>query len=102
MLAMEYLCAENWIAPAITMLINTISTENKAFGVSAYLFFCTLGGTVATAIAQPLFNHFGVKENPQYSGRILACLVTFSYIGSIPFFYLGGRTYTKFKLEEKA
>lgn len=60
MLALEYLCAENWIAPAITMLLNTISTENKGFGVSAFLFFCTLGGTLATAVAQPLFNHYDV------------------------------------------
>lgn len=51
MLALEYLCAENWIAPAITMLINTISPENKSFAVSAFLFFCTIGGTIATAIA---------------------------------------------------
>ena len=51
MLALEYLTAENWIAPAITMLINTISPENKSFAVSAFLFFCTIGGTIATAIA---------------------------------------------------
>lgn len=51
MLAMEYLTAENWIAPAITMLINTISPENKSFAVGAFLFFCQIGGTIATAIA---------------------------------------------------
>lgn len=51
MLALEYLCAENWIAPAITMLINTISAENKSFAVSAFLFFCQIGGTIATLIA---------------------------------------------------
>lgn len=51
MLALEYLSAENWIAPAITMLVNVISAENKSFAVSAFLFFSTVGGTIATAIA---------------------------------------------------
>ena len=102
MLALEYLCAENWIAPAITMLMNTISAENKGFGVSAFLFFCTLGGTLATGIAQPLFNHFDVKNNSGRSGQILCVLVLISYLGSVPFFFLAGRTYTQFKEEEKA
>lgn len=97
MLALEYLSAENWIAPAITMLMNTISAENKGFGVSAFLFFCTLGGTVATGIAQPLFNAYDVKNHNGRSGRILCVLVLISYLGSVPFFLLAGRTYTKFK-----
>lgn len=102
MLALEYLCAENWIAPAITMLMNTISAENKGFGVSAYLFFCTLGGTVATGIAQPIFNAFDVSDHPERSGYILCVLVLISYLGSIPFFLLAGHTYTAYKLKEKA
>ena len=102
MLALEYLCAENWIAPAITMLLNTISTENKGFGVSAFLFFSTLGGTLATAVAQPLFNHYDVEDNPGRSGRILCVLVLISYLGSLPFFFLAGKAYTACKLQEKA
>lgn len=102
MLALEYLSAENWIAPAITMLINTISSENKSFAVSAFLFFCTIGGTIATAIAQPLFNAYDVTENRQRSGHILCVLVLFAYLGSIPFFYLAGKSYTAFKRREQA
>lgn len=50
MLALEYLSAENWIAPAITMMMSTISQENKAFGVGAFLFVCSLGGTLGPVI----------------------------------------------------
>jgi len=44
----EYLFAECWSSPAITMLINAISPDNKGFAVSAYLFFTTISGTIST------------------------------------------------------
>jgi hypothetical protein len=47
-LALEYLVAECWVSPAITMVVNTISSENKGFAVSAYLFCCTVAGTIST------------------------------------------------------
>lgn len=48
MLALEYLFAEGWVGPAITMVINVISPENKGFAVSAFLFCCTVAGTIST------------------------------------------------------
>lgn len=50
MLGAEYLVAECWVAPAITMLLNTISTRNKGFAVSAFLFLATVAGTISTAL----------------------------------------------------
>jgi hypothetical protein len=47
-LGLEYLVAECWVSPAITMVLNTISAENKGFAVSAYLFCCTIAGTFST------------------------------------------------------
>lgn len=44
----EYLFAECWSSPAITMLLNAISSQNKGFAVSAYLFFTTISGTIST------------------------------------------------------
>lgn len=49
-LAIEYLLAEGWVGPAITMVINVISNENKGFAVSAFLFCCTIAGTISTAL----------------------------------------------------
>lgn len=54
MLALEYLFAEGWVGPAITMVINTISPENKGFAVAGFLFCCTVAGTLSTII----FNYF--------------------------------------------
>jgi hypothetical protein len=48
MLGFEYLVAENWVSPAITMILNTISPSNKGYGVSAFLFFATIAGTIST------------------------------------------------------
>ena len=50
MLGLEYLFAESWLGPSITMVINTISPQNKGFAVSAYLFFATVAGTIATEL----------------------------------------------------
>lgn len=50
MLGLEYLVAECWISPVITMIINTISPENKAFGTSAFLFLSTISGTISTTL----------------------------------------------------
>jgi len=47
-LGLEYLVAEGWVGPAITMVINVISPENKGFAVSAFLFCCTVAGTIST------------------------------------------------------
>jgi hypothetical protein len=47
-LGLEYLVAECWVSPAITMVVNTISPENKGTAVSAYLFCCTIAGTFST------------------------------------------------------
>jgi MFS family permease len=46
-LALEYLTAESWGAPAIAMLQNTISAKNRGFSIAAYLFCATIAGTVA-------------------------------------------------------
>lgn len=50
MLALEYLFAEGWVGPAITMIVNTISPDNKGFAVSAFLFMATVAGTISVAL----------------------------------------------------
>jgi hypothetical protein len=42
-----------------------------------------------------------VKENPELYGKFLFFFVLVSYGGSLPFFYLSGREYTKFKKAEE-
>ena len=64
MIALEYLVAENWIAPAMAMILNTVSTKNKGFAVSAFLFITTIAGTIATLLLNYLILSFNAKENP--------------------------------------
>ena len=100
-LGLEYLLAECWIGPAITMIVNTISPSNKGFAVSAFLFFATVAGTISTELLGVLQSKYDAKNNPEYYGWILCNFVVGAYGASIPFFYLAGRNYTAFKEKEK-
>jgi hypothetical protein len=53
----------------------------------------TLSGTLATAICGYLANIFKANQNPIIYGRILAGVNIFSYLGSIPCFWLAGYYY---------
>jgi len=100
MLGLEYLFAESWLGPSITMVINTISPENKGFAVSAYLFFATVAGTIATELLGILQKSFEAKEHPERYGYILFAFVLFSYGGSIPFMWLAGKHYNTFMIKQ--
>lgn len=90
MFGLEYLVAECWEGPAVTMVVNTISPENKGFAVSAYLLIATISGTAATFILEALYNYYDAENNKHLYGQILCGFVVFSYAGSVPFFYLAG------------
>lgn len=98
-LGLEYLFAESWLSPCITMLLNTISPGNKGFAVSAFLFAATIAGTISTALAGAIASayHTDQSENAYLNGWILCGFVIFSYGGSIPFMILSGRSYSEFK-----
>lgn len=49
-LGINYLFAEAWGSPAITMMMDTTSPENVGFAVSAYLFLTTISGMFSTAL----------------------------------------------------
>lgn len=44
----NYLIAEAWGSPAITMLQTVTNPKNMGFSISAYLFFTTMAGMIAT------------------------------------------------------
>jgi MFS family permease len=101
-LALEYFFAESWIGPAITMVIDTISPENKGFAVSAFLFFATISGTISTTILGKINVAQDAAEHPEIYGRNLAYWVSIAYLVSCPFFWLAGRTYTAKKVRDEA
>lgn len=99
-LFLEYLTAECWNAPAITMILNTISPDNKGYAVSVYSFFATMSGTVSTALLGSFESTYSVNLYPERYGYILFAFVCFSYLGSVPFFVLAGRSYTALNKRE--
>ena len=68
--------------------------------VSAYLFFTTMAGTLSTALLGEYEDVFETAKYPARYGYIMCAFVLFSYLGSIPFFYLAGRSYEKFKRKQ--
>ena len=71
MLGVNYLFAEAWSSPAITMLTESIDSQNIAFGISAYLFMTTISGMVATAALGSLQNYLDADKNVAEYGYTL-------------------------------
>jgi len=100
-LGLEYLFAESWLSPCITMVLNTVSPQNKSVAVGAFLFFATLAGTASTTLAGAFISGLDAskKGNEYLYGYILFGFVCFSYGGSIPFMWLAGKSYCKKRAE---
>lgn len=63
------------------------------------MFYCTIAETVSPAIISLIINFIGVPNmNPSFYGNIISIFVLIGYGGAIPFFYLAGKSYKKFKL----
>ena len=96
MLGINYITAEAWGSPAITMLQDSVSPKNLAFSVSAYLFFTTIAGMVATEIMSSSQKYLDAENDTRIYGYTLCGMILVSYLGCVPFFYLAGRHYTGF------
>lgn len=93
-LGINYLFAESWGSPAITMLMDSTSVENMGFAVSAYLFMTTIGGMLATTALGLIQSRLDAESDVSLYGTTLCYFMMFSYLGSIPFWYLAGRSYS--------
>ena len=100
-LAIKYLFAESWLSPAITMMQNTTKPSKQGNMISANIFYKTNAGMFATFLCGLLSFHFNAKTNPIMLGKILIGILSVSFAGSIPFFYLAGKSYTRYQ-EKKA
>lgn len=95
MLALEYLFAESWMSPAMTMILNTISPDKKGFSMASFLFFSTIGGIISTSILGALDSQYieGKPGESYLHGYFLCLFVFISYGGSILFKWLAGKSY---------
>ena len=95
MLCVNYITAESWGSPTITMLQDVTPSETIGFSISAYLFLTTISGMVGTAALSMVNNVTGAATNPAKYGYNLAIFSFIAYAGSLPFFYLAGRSYVQ-------
>ena len=72
MLGVNYLFAEAWGSPAITMLMDSISVQNMGFAVSAYLFMTTISGMISTALIGYIQSAYDAENNTSVYGYTLA------------------------------
>lgn len=56
--------------------------------------------TVAPVLFGLIANYMGALKNPALYGPLIFAFVFFSYLGSVPFWYMAGKEYKKF-IEEK-
>lgn len=101
LLGVNYLFAEATGSPSITMLLDTTSPKNPGLTVAVYLLFATLAGTLSTTLLDALNTYLGAADHVETYGYTLAGFTLFSYLGSVPFFYLAGKSYTEFQNEKE-
>ena len=99
-LALEYLFAECWIGPTITMILGVVSNKNKGFAVGAFLFFASIFGMIATSVMGSISEKQDTKTHPSRAGYILVISVCCGYGLSLPFFLIAGWKFRALKLKE--
>lgn len=95
MLGLNYLTAECWASPTITMLQDSAKGKNQGFTINAYLLFATLAGSLSTWAIDFANMKLNPGSDPDQFGTILAYSLLISYLGSVPFFFMAGQGYEK-------
>ena len=96
MMALKYMLSECWMSPAITMMQTTVPPEDQGSIVSAHLFYLTVVGCAATVSLGACANFLGAATNPKVYGYLIWVWSMLGYIGSVPFFFKGGKEYKKY------
>ena len=97
MLFLEYLVAECWLSPAISLIQATIPVNSRGVAISVYLLYITAFGTLSNFLTGVINEAFNSAENPQTKPWILFIVTASGYALSVPCFYLAGRNYCAFK-----
>lgn len=93
LLAVKFLFSEGYMAPTLTMMQNTVKPDQQGSIVSAYLFFLTVAGCMSSVLIGQLANVFGAAANPFIYGKLIFAGSLVGYLGSIPAFWLAGKSY---------
>lgn len=103
--ALMVLVSGTYSGPAITMIQNTSPQDQQGNVISVYFFCITLPQTISPVMFSWIANKMGAFANPKLYGPLITSFVALSFLGSIPFWWLAGKSYKKFmddKDEENA
>lgn len=84
-------------SPAMTMMQNTTGSKEQGKIISGHMFYQTVAATLCPILFSKIATSLGAAATPALYGKILAGFALFGYWGSIPFWWLAGRSYKQYK-----
>jgi hypothetical protein len=96
MITLKTLLSGGFQAPAITMMQNTTSSKDQGNIISSHMFYTTVMATICPIFFSFVANFFGAAADPKIYGYVLTFFAGLGYWGSIPFWWLAGRSYKKY------
>ena len=104
MLTLEYALCEGYNSPSISMIQTVTDVRYQGVGVSVFLSFTVITGTIAAAVVGSVDDSFADSEgfvDPSITGNIMAVSTVLSAILASVCFYMAGIHYEKFKRKQK-
>ena len=99
-MSMYILISGGYNSAAITMIQNTVPSEESGKIISAYSFYTSIAQTLSPIVFGFLASIFKANANPALYGPLITVFVAFGYIISTYFYWRGGISYKKFVLKE--
>lgn len=93
MITLKTFLSASFNSPAMTMMQNTTNSQEQGKIISGHMFYQTVAATVCPIMFSKIATTLGASANPILYGKILAGFALFGYWGSIPFWWLAGRSY---------
>jgi hypothetical protein len=61
---LEYLLAEGWMPPTLSMMLTCIDVKFKGVAVGVFLFATTIAGTIAVSFDAALIKYLEATDDP--------------------------------------
>ena len=91
--ALKVLVSGTYSGPAITMIQNTSPLNQQGNVISLYFFCITLAQTISPIIFGWMANAMGCLATPKLYGPLITAFVALGNLGSLIFWYRGGKAY---------
>lgn len=94
-ISLKTLLSASFTSPAMTMMQNTTRTKDQGSIISAHMFYQTIAATICPILFSKVGMLMGASSNPMIYGKLVAVFSLAGYWGSIPFWWLAGKSYKK-------